>query len=124
MKKFFFIIISVMSFLSVPFEVMADDPSDGTEVDVNVGEWDDEDDQNVSVEFEGTGVASTSVQIKPRVVIENGCVVIYSDIAMTMPVYDLRGGLVCRLSLQEGRNEAANLPKGIIIIAKTKINHL
>lgn len=124
MKKSFFIMICVATLLSVPFSAFADEPTNGTEVDVNSGDWDDDEDQNVSIEFEDSGVAAVSSGPDLRTVVENGSVVVYSVNAMTMPVYDLSGRVVRRVSLQEGRNEIEDLPGGIFIIGNTKVTHL
>lgn len=124
MKKIFFQILVAASLLMVAPQAYADTPSAGTEVDVTTGEWDDEENPNITVEFEDSAVASIGTQQALRTVIEEGCVVVYSPKQMSLPVYDIKGRLVTQLSLLEGRNKVEDLAKGIYIIGHTKVNHL
>lgn len=124
MKKILYTIICAASVLFVPVTAMADDPSGGNEVDVSVGEWDDEEDPEINADFEDAGVAPEVTVKEIRTLIEGGVPVVYSPIEMSMPVFDLNGRLVCILSLSEGRNVVDGLARGVYIIGKTKVNHL
>ena len=116
--------ISVAFLLSVPLFAWADEPSNPTEVDVTEGDWTDDDDQNIRIEFDDSGVEALSSGAEIRTEIEEGSIVVYSPGSLSIPVYDLKGRLLRSLSVKEGRNEVGDLPRGVLIIGRTKVTHL
>lgn len=124
MKRSFFIMISMAFLLSMPLLTLADEPSNGTEVDVTDGDWTDDDDQNIEIEFDDSGVEAVSSYVDVRTVIENGSIVVYSARAHSIPVFDLKGRLIRSLSLEEGRNVVEGLSRGVFIIGNAKVTHL
>lgn len=56
-----------------------------------------------------------------RIVSEGSDLVVYSDVALRLPVYNPGGVLVCVLDIESGRNVVTGLSRGVYVIAGIKV---